>query len=68
MDEVVLNFPRIISVKFTDLIAEIKMENVGISLEKFFADPDVDQVLGRNRVGFVFDMAVQILNALRILH
>lgn len=44
------------------------MENVGISLQKFFADPDVDQVLGRNRVGFVFDMAVQILNALRILH
>ena len=50
------------------MIAEIKMENVGISLEKFFVDPDVDQVLGRNRVGFVFDMAVQILNALRILH
>ena len=44
------------------------MENVGISIEKFFADPYVDQVLGRNIVGFVFDMAVQILNALRILH
>ena len=36
MQEININFPRIISVKFTEMIAEIQMENVGISLERFF--------------------------------
>lgn len=48
------------------MIAEIKMEHLGISLEKFFQ-------INKNRsptdnVRLAFEMGIQILSALQILH
>jgi serine/threonine protein kinase len=57
------------SLKFTQLIAEMKMEHMGKSLEMFFESEESELLCSiSQKVYFAFDMGLQILKALFVLH
>jgi serine/threonine protein kinase len=55
----------VLSLKFTDKIAEINMEHRGDSLMKFV---QTNRFYGTQAFVFAFDLGIQILQALKVLH
>ena len=57
--------PVAISLKFTDKVAEVKMEHRGQSLMQFMRNHNLSQA---ELYVFAFEMGIQLLQALKVIH
>jgi serine/threonine protein kinase len=66
--ELIKGVPRILGLKYTDTVAELKMGYCGESLKSYIQSDSFKRLSPYQKACLAFDMLRQILQPLKILH